>query len=151
MNKGLVEQAGAPLDIYERPASTFVASFIGAPPMNLIPVAAGDGAPQADGVTGGRGLGVPAGGAILGIRPEHLMVVEGQVPEDSVGLTFPVSAVEAVGAETFVYGPIGGTGQDIIARFPGKALLAPGTPVSVAATAEHLHLFDKDTGKRIGP
>ena len=45
----------------------------------------------------------------------------------------------------------GADGQDIIARLPGKALLAAGTPVSVAATAEHLHLFDKDTGKRIGP
>ena len=151
MNKGLVEQAGEPLDIYEKPASTFVASFIGAPPMNLIPVAAGPNGPSAAGLTGGSGLAVPAGGAILGIRPEHLMVVTGPVPDDAVGITFPVSAVEAVGAETFVYGPIGGIGQDIIARLPGKALLAAGTPVSVAATAEHLHLFDKDTGKRIGP
>ena len=151
MNKGLVEQAGEPLDIYEKPASTFVASFIGAPPMNLIPVAAGPNGPSAAGLTGGSGLAVPSGGAILGIRPEHLMVVTGPVPDDAVGITFPVSAVEAVGAETFVYGPIGGIGQDIIARLPGKALLAAGTPVSVAATAEHLHLFDKDTGKRIGP
>ncbi len=151
MNKGEVEQTGAPLDIYEKPASTFVASFIGAPPMNLIPVAAGETGPRAEGLTGGRGLAIPEGGAILGVRPEHLMVVTGAVPEDSLGITFPVSAVEAVGAETFVYGPIGGTGQDIIARLPGKALLAPGTPVSVAASAEHLHLFDRQTGKRIGP
>ncbi|MGQ3361550.1 MAG: sn-glycerol-3-phosphate import ATP-binding protein UgpC [Phreatobacter sp.] len=151
MNKGEVEQTGAPLDIYEKPASTFVASFIGAPPMNLVPVEAGENGPRAAGLTGGHGLAVPAGGAILGVRPEHLMVVTGTVPDDSLGITFPVSAVEAVGAETFVYGPIGGTGQDIIARLPGKALLAPGTPVSVAASAEHLHLFDRQTGKRIGP
>jgi sn-glycerol 3-phosphate transport system ATP-binding protein len=150
MNKGLVEQAGAPLDLYEKPASTFVASFIGAPPMNLIPVEPGESGPKAPGLTGGQGLAVPAGGALLGIRPEHLLVTTEARPDASIGLSFPVSAVEAVGAETFVYGPLGGTGQDIIARLPGKALLAPGTPVSVAVLAEHLHLFDKDTGKRIG-
>ncbi|MBY0362415.1 MAG: sn-glycerol-3-phosphate import ATP-binding protein UgpC [Phreatobacter sp.] len=150
MSKGHVEQQGSPLDLYEKPASTFVASFIGAPPMNLIPVGAGENGPQAAGLTGGRGLAIPPGGATLGVRPEHLMVVAGPVPDDSLGITFPVSAVEAVGAETFVYGPIGGNGQEIIARLPGKALLAPGTPVSVAATAEHLHLFDSQTGKRLG-
>ncbi|WP_439572166.1 sn-glycerol-3-phosphate import ATP-binding protein UgpC [Phreatobacter sp.] len=149
MNKGLVEQAGAPLDLYEKPASTFVASFIGAPPMNLIPVEPGPDGPRVAGLTGGRGLPIPAGGALLGIRPEHLLVVGDSIPEGSVSLTFPVSAVEAVGAETFVYGPIGGTGQDLIARLPGKAMLAPGTQVRVAATAEHLHLFDSQTGKRI--
>jgi sn-glycerol 3-phosphate transport system ATP-binding protein len=150
MNKGEVEQAGAPLDLYEKPASTFVASFIGAPPMNLIPVAGGPGGIATDGLTGGAGLPVPAGGAILGIRPEHLHPATGPLPEGGVGITFPVSAVEAVGSETFVYGPIGGTGQDMIARLPGKALLDAGTAMSVFASRENLHLFDKDTGKRIG-
>ncbi|QCI65343.1 sn-glycerol-3-phosphate import ATP-binding protein UgpC [Phreatobacter stygius] len=149
MNRGEVEQAGSPLDLYERPATTFVASFIGAPPMNLIKVAQGPNGPVLAGVTGGKGLAVPAGGALLGIRPEHLTLVTGPVPDDAVGLTFPVSAVEAVGAETFVYGPLDGNGLEIIARLPGKALLAPGTPVSVMATADHLHLFDPDSGKRL--
>jgi sn-glycerol 3-phosphate transport system ATP-binding protein len=149
MNKGLVEQAGAPLELYEKPASTFVASFIGAPPMNLLAVEAGPDGPTVAGLSGGKGLAVPTGGATLGIRPEHLLVADGAVPDDAVGLSFPVSAVEAVGAETFVYGPLGGTGQDIIARFPGKAMLQPGTPVLVYAAAEHLHLFHRETGKRL--
>ncbi|MBN8939227.1 MAG: sn-glycerol-3-phosphate import ATP-binding protein UgpC [Rhizobiales bacterium] len=149
MSKGHVEQAGSPLELYERPATTFVATFIGAPPMNLIKVGQGSGGPTLAGLTGGKGLAVPAGGALLGIRPEHLVVASGPVPDDAVGLTFPVSAVEAVGAETFVYGPLDGTGAEIIARLPGKALLAPGTMISVMALAEHLHLFDEASGKRL--
>ncbi|QCK85654.1 sn-glycerol-3-phosphate import ATP-binding protein UgpC [Phreatobacter aquaticus] len=150
MNKGLVEQAGKPLDLYEKPATTFVASFIGAPPMNLVAVERqGENGWSVPGITGGAGLPMPAGGAMLGIRPEHLHVATGSVPDGALALSFPVLAVEAVGAETFVHGPLGGTGAVVIARLPGKALLEPGTPVSVFAHHGDLHLFDRETGKRI--
>ncbi|CEJ15857.1 sn-glycerol-3-phosphate import ATP-binding protein UgpC [bacterium YEK0313] len=150
MNRGEVEQAGSPLELYERPATTFVASFIGAPPMNLIKVGRGADGPELAGLTGGKGLAVPVGGALLGIRPEHLAVTAGLPAEGAVGLSFPVAAVEAVGAETFVYGPLGGDGPEVIARLPGKALLSPGTQVSVSATPDHVHLFDIESGRRLG-
>ena len=149
MSKGRVEQQGTPLELYERPATTFVASFIGAPPMNLVDVAAGAGGPLAAGISGGEGLSVPAAGAVLGFRPEHLHMDAGNAPAGGIRIEFPVSAVEAVGAETYVYGPLGGSGQEIIARLPGKALLAPGTPVSVVVAPHELHLFDKATGQRL--
>ena len=79
MNAGSVEQIGAPLDIYEKPASTFVASFIGAPPMNLVPVTADStGLILKDGTRiGAEGLAVPATGAVIGFRPEDLEVSAG--------------------------------------------------------------------------
>src|SRR6201994_2285141 len=92
MNGGQVEQIGNPLDIYQKPATTFVASFIGAPPMNLLPMPPDELRSQL-GATGDAGL--------LGIRPEDFVV-----SKDAGGIAFDltVEAIEKVGAETFIYG-----------------------------------------------
>ncbi|KPL50768.1 hypothetical protein ABB55_27935 [Prosthecomicrobium hirschii] len=154
MNKGRVEQIGAPLDLYRRPETLFVAGFIGAPPMNLIDVAIGpDGLrPVAGdaGIVGGLGIAVPATGARLGIRPEHLHVVGDEpAPEGGIALSYTVSAVEAVGAETFLHGRLGATGPDVVIREPGTIAAAPGTVRRVVARRDDLHLFDRETGRRI--
>jgi sn-glycerol 3-phosphate transport system ATP-binding protein len=143
MNGGVVEQIGSPLDVYERPASTFVASFIGAPPMNLLPLAAaGDGYRLPDGTL------LPADGypqgkaAILGFRPEDV-VVGGT---DAFSLDFHVVVAEPVGAESFLHGKAGGAG--IIVRVHGRTEARPGDRIRIGVPAARLHIFGTD-GKRI--
>jgi sn-glycerol 3-phosphate transport system ATP-binding protein len=150
MNGGRVEQIGNPLDIYRAPATTFVASFIGAPPMNLIPLATDDLAAQF-----GRD-------GIVGVRPEDLHLAT-QAPEGGLALGLTVEAIERVGAETFVYGTrqrgadIGAVSAapgelppgEIIVRVPGQDAPPVGTRITVAAPREKLHLFSTDGRSRL--
>jgi sn-glycerol 3-phosphate transport system ATP-binding protein len=147
MNGGLVEQAGDPLDIYEKPASTFVASFIGAPPMNLLPVKPGEpGFTYADGSPVGAGLGI-AKAAMLGFRPEDAEVVFGDdVPAGALALGAVVEAVEPVGAESFLY--CAAANRRIVVRVSGRALAKPGDHLRIIARAGKLHWFDA-AGKRL--
>jgi sn-glycerol 3-phosphate transport system ATP-binding protein len=146
MNAGLVEQIGDPLDIYEKPASTFVASFIGAPPMNLLPLAAGSGGPAlADGAPVAF---APKTAATLGFRPEDADVTHGaEAPEGALAIPAAVEAVEPVGAESFLY--CAAAGARIIVRVHGRATAKPGDQLRVVARAEKLHWFDQ-AGKRVG-
>ena len=144
MNGGRVEQIGEPLEIYERPATTFVAAFIGAPPMNLLRLPAQELAE----VLGGPGAG-GADGAILGVRPEDLeLVSDGSRPERAVALPLAVEAVERVGPESFVYGKLA-RGGDIIVRVPGKTAPAPGEQAVALAHRSKLHLFAADGSRRL--
>ena len=135
MNAGVVEQAGNPLDIYEKPASIFVASFIGAPPMNLLPA----GEASID--------GVPASARTVGFRPEDAEVQpSGDLPSGALSLNATVEAVEPVGAESFLY--CAAAGSRIVVRVPGRALAQPGDSLRVVARPEKLHFFDA-SGKRV--
>ena len=148
MNAGRMEQIGTPDAVYHRPATTFVASFIGSPPMNLI-------TGRADGMrfaVGGQAMALPAaaprdGELILGVRPEHAELSA----SNSTGSGWPlkVEALEMLGAERLVYGRVGES--MFIVRI--DATLAPpkvGDMVSLAVTPEHLHWFDPATQARIG-
>ncbi|MFI0842822.1 sn-glycerol-3-phosphate ABC transporter ATP-binding protein UgpC [Mesorhizobium sp. IMUNJ 23232] len=135
MNAGVVEQTGAPLDVYEKPASTFVASFIGAPPMNLLPVAA---LPDSSGVT------VPAGAATLGFRPEDALVQSGAA--GALALEVMVEGVEPVGAESFIHCLL--ADNRLILRAPGRTAIAPGDRMSVGVEAAKLHWFNA-AGRRL--
>ena len=138
MNAGTVEQSGYPLDIYEKPASTFVASFIGAPPMNLLP--AGQGAAPANSAA--------PGAATIGFRPEDADVAHsGETPAGALALDADVEAVEPVGAESFLY--CAAAGSRIVVRVSGRAVAEPGDRLRVIARAEKLHWFDT-VGKRLG-
>lgn len=157
MNGGVVEQIGKPLDIYRKPATTFVASFIGAPPMNLLPVSAND----LGGLLDALQIKVP-GDAILGVRPEDFALAEGSPP---AGLTLEliIDAIERVGAETFVYGTRARDGAgpalsakpgelppgEIIVRLPGEAAPAIGERIRVTAARDKLHLFGADGRSRL--
>ncbi|WP_315723119.1 MULTISPECIES: sn-glycerol-3-phosphate import ATP-binding protein UgpC [unclassified Bradyrhizobium] len=150
MNGGKVEQIGNPLEIYQKPATTFVASFIGAPPMNLMPV---------DGVRA-QLLGadaVPADAGQLGIRPEDFELGDA-VPAGGIGLDLRVDAIEHVGAETYLYGArqdSGGddrlvaTANDVIVRLPGTAAPDVGTRIRAVAPRAKLHLFSADGRQRL--
>ena len=131
MNAGRMEQFGTPEEVYNRPATTFVASFMGSPPMNQL-----SHAPNAD--FGGKP------GAILGIRPEHLQV--GMA--GGGGWAVQVETVEMLGAERLVYCRIGE--EFLIVRTDESLSSAPeiGATLYVKPRADRLHWFDADTGKR---
>jgi sn-glycerol 3-phosphate transport system ATP-binding protein len=124
MNAGRMEQFGTPEEVYHRPASTFVASFIGSPPMNLL-----------KDVPGGRR------GALLGIRPEHLEVGEG-------GWELRVDTVEMLGAERLIYGRV--AGEPLIVRVE-EHLRAPlpDQVIHVRPREDGVHWFDAASGKRV--
>jgi sn-glycerol 3-phosphate transport system ATP-binding protein len=123
MNAGRMEQFGTPEQVYHQPASTFVASFIGSPPMNLVKA-----------VPGGRP------GAIMGIRPEHLDI-------GSEGWEARVETVELLGAERLVYARVGG--EQIIIRTEEQHIApAPDSTIRVKPRADRLHWFDAESGKR---
>jgi len=155
MNGGQVEQIGNPLTIYQKPATTFVASFIGAPPMNLIRLPDSDFKPEAAGGEAG----------ILGIRPEDLLMSNEAAPAGGIVLDLNVEAIERVGAETFVYGVRTQQGDtpavsakpgelppgEILVRIPGQSGPAIGERIRAVATRDKLHLFSADGRKRIDP
>jgi len=141
MNQGKIQQIGAPLDLYDRPANKFVASFIGSPSMSFIPGTVSGGIFR----TGeGEEIAVAGGSsydrqAEAGIRPENFTVAR-----DGKGLRLTVEVIEPTGPETHIYGRI--AGQPIRAVFRERIHLAPGEQVPVTAKSEHIHLFDKDSG-----
>jgi sn-glycerol 3-phosphate transport system ATP-binding protein len=155
MNGGQVEQIGNPLDIYQKPATTFVASFIGAPPMNLLPMRSD----ELNSLLAGHGSAVPAASGILGIRPEDFTVSNDAAGGIAFDLT--VEAIERVGAETYIYGARQRQTQDIaanpgelppgevIVRIPGAVAPGIGEKIRAIAPREKLHLFSADGRQRV--
>ncbi|MCA0407324.1 MAG: sn-glycerol-3-phosphate ABC transporter ATP-binding protein UgpC [Proteobacteria bacterium] len=148
MNKGKVEQVGKPMDLYEAPQTVFVAQFIGAPPMNMIRLESGQ---TPAGLGGLENLPRVQGGALIGIRAEDLHAVDegATAPAAALTLTLDIEAVEAVGAETYLYGHLEGTGQAITVREQGKVEVGPGTRRRFAAPLAKVHAFDPQTERRI--
>ncbi|MCZ8182666.1 MAG: sn-glycerol-3-phosphate ABC transporter ATP-binding protein UgpC [Beijerinckiaceae bacterium] len=144
MHDGIVEQIGAPLDLYDRPENLFVAGFIGSPAMNFIRGKLGSGGFLADG-----GFHLPVGAApagsdgkpvVYGLRPEHIRI-------DSAGVPAEVVVLEPTGSETQVVLRAGG--QDIIAVFRERLTAKPGEMIPIAPSLPIAHLFDAETGKRL--
>jgi multiple sugar transport system ATP-binding protein len=143
MQGGRIEQVGAPLELYDRPANTFVAGFIGSPSMNMIAGRVTGGAVEALGarlvlpptakVTEGQEV-------IYGIRPECL------APAGS-GLAGTVAVVEPTGSETHVVVRVGG--QELVSVSRERVSLKPGQGVTLAPDPAAAHLFDKATGARL--
>ena len=125
MNAGVMDQFGTPEEVYARPATTFVAGFIGSPPMNLLK--------HAPGVRPGM---------ILGIRPEHLTL-------DAHGWSVQVEYVELLGAERLIYGRVGEE-QLVVRADESQPAPVAGDTVKIAARQDKLHWFDAGSGKRAG-
>ncbi|THF67424.1 ABC transporter ATP-binding protein [Pseudothauera nasutitermitis] len=134
MRGGRIEQEGSPADLYERPASSFVAGFIGAPPMNLFPVPAGVPLP------GGK----PPTDLWLGVRPEHIGLC---APAN--GLPATLEAVEYLGAESMLICRHADTVHRITVRAPGRVALRPGEPVGLEWHPAEQHLFSRADGQRV--
>jgi len=147
MHDGIVEQIGAPLDLYDKPANLFVAGFIGSPAMNMIrgqidtenrkSFVAEDGTrlPVADHgpETVGRNL-------VYGLRPEFISL-------DPQGLPAEVVVIEPTGYETHMMVKLGG--EEINCVFRERVQARPGELINVAIDADRVHLFDADSGRRL--
>jgi sn-glycerol 3-phosphate transport system ATP-binding protein len=153
MNAGVAEQVDTPLAIYERPASRFVAGFIGSPAMNFLDAEvseAGD-VRLSGGAAELRGNGAfrkHAGRAVtLGVRPEHLRPATGESANNGVALH--VDLVETLGADTLAHGRLGTDGHRLTARLPGTMAVRDGDSVPLTVAPDIMHLFDRDSGRRL--
>ena len=144
MHDGIVEQMGAPLDLYDRPNNLFVAGFIGSPAMNFI-----KGTVTGNSVKTDAGLTLPLASApagsegrrvVYGIRPEHI-----HLTNDS--LKAEVVVVEPTGSETQVVVKVGG--QELVCVFRERVTSKPGKMIGIAPDLGLVHLFDEASGQRI--
>ena len=145
MQGGRIEQIGAPLELYDRPANTFVAGFIGAPSMNFVEGVVSTNGSSA--VVRGTEIGLPSapglteGQAItLGMRPEDTAISE-------QGISGDITVVEPTGAETHLV--IRSEGTDLTAVVRERQAFKPGQSVKLSAAPEKIHLFDQETGARL--
>jgi sn-glycerol 3-phosphate transport system ATP-binding protein len=164
LSNGVLQQLGAPQDVYDHPANLFVGGFIGSPPMNLLRAAARSGIATA----GDLVLpvpGVPDGDVVLGLRPEHLR----PAAEDQPGVDFLVDVVEPLGDGVIVHGtvngevattpsgddevlaPLPGARAEVTTKFESSLRPSPGERMRLSVGAEHLHVFDGRTGDAIVP
>ena len=149
MNAGNIEQIGAPLDLYDEPANTFVAGFIGAPSMNFVAAEVeSNGAeavakvedvimriPQIEGLKNGQQV-------TLGLRPEDTRLTD-------PGIKGEIMVVEPTGSETHLV--IRSGGRDFVSVVRERRDFAPGQTVELSAEPSAIHLFDSETGQRINP
>ena len=151
LNDGVVEQLGTPIELYQRPATTFVAGFIGSPSMNFLEARIGA---EGTAVELPDGESLPLGAATaeagrpvtLGIRPEHL-----DVGEDQPNLAhLTVDLVEQLGADTLIHGHFGGERSNLTVRLSGIKSMNSGDALHFSVAPEHLHLFDVESGARLG-
>jgi len=150
LNDGRVAQIGTPLEVFERPANQFVATFMGAPSMNLIPAVVGDGGAIS---AAGIDLAVPLerfhlpsrGTAVtLGIRPEDV-VPEGHGTRPTLGADFTgnVEFAEMLGDQSLLFTSLGGS--EVVARMQHPRALEPGEAVQFRIDGSRVHLFDRQT------
>ncbi len=158
MHEGRPAQLATPMEVFDRPADTYVAGFIGAPAMNFLPavLARGGAAARLEagpeiGFTDGARPGPEGRRLTIGIRPEHLIL-------DADGMTVAIDLIEPLGSETLVHGRIAiDRGQG--AEGPVVVKLAGHAPVEWRAEARirvrpdpgRLHVFDAETGRRLEP
>ena len=149
MHDGIVEQIGAPLDLYDKPANVFVAGFIGSPAMNFL-----KGRVSVNGTgtfIGPQGVTLPIGNApagvngvdaIYGIRPEHFTLADD-------GAEAEIIVIEPTGSETQVFANLGG--EEVVAVFRERHQFQPGEKIRLRPDPQYVHLFDATTGKRLNP
>lgn len=133
LSAGKVRQIGTPRDVYDDPADTFVATFIGSPPMNL----------------------VPRNGRLVGFRPEHLLPVENVRTDGRNTMPLAVERIEYLSGDRHIYGTVSRIGEDtkVVARLPStvETPIAVGETHEFAVHRERLRFFDAGTGVRGEP
>ncbi|WP_375597253.1 sn-glycerol-3-phosphate import ATP-binding protein UgpC [Devosia sp. Naph2] len=139
MNGGRIEQVGKPIELYDKPASLFVAGFIGSPPMNLLPIAA------LQAIAGGTMPSLPTGTDIVGIRPDQVVVGSGE----GVALSGTVELIEPVGGESHLYVRVEGLDQSLILVQQGRATVGEADKVDFVLPLAALHGFNKESGLRV--
>lgn len=139
MQSGIIEQIGTPLQLYDKPANEFVATFIGAPSMNLLKGTLSDGKVK----VGEKKFDAPSGtgNVKIGVRPEHLILGENN------GLPMQVKVVEPTGAETMVF--LRYKDQEVTAVFRERYTFEIGQIIYLKPDPNHIHVFDAETGNRL--
>jgi multiple sugar transport system ATP-binding protein len=147
MRDGVVEQVGPPLELYDRPATLFVAGFIGSPSMNLLKGSVRRNGKPTFLIDGGVELplksapiGIDGRPCIYGVRPEHLAIGD--------GFKAKISVVEPTGSETQVFAKLGD--QPIVGVFRDRISAQPGDTLPLSPNLDAVHLFDAESGKRLG-
>jgi multiple sugar transport system ATP-binding protein len=155
LDRGRIEQVGTPAEVYDRPATRFVAEFIGSPAMNLLDAelagVAGQVFVNAAGLSGRLWPGrLDPAPVTLGVRPEHLRPVGSADTTEHRGLLIDavVETVENLGNEEIAYCRTE-SGDAVAVRGGRTGALAEGAPVTLAADPDRIHLFDRDTGVRL--
>ncbi|PSC03525.1 sn-glycerol-3-phosphate ABC transporter ATP-binding protein UgpC [Alsobacter soli] len=149
MSGGQVEQVGTPTEVYRRPETRFVATFIGSPPMNILPgLVDGDGRVSVGGLTLAADdlpAGLEPGRHVdVGVRPEEVEVA----PAGAPGAPFAIDFVEELGATELLHGTLGGSPFVLQVN---TGAVSPGTKaVTLAIPSRCVHVFDAETGKRLG-
>ncbi|TLW97589.1 MULTISPECIES: sn-glycerol-3-phosphate ABC transporter ATP-binding protein UgpC [Rhizobium] len=140
MNGGLVEQVGTPVEVYDRPASLFVAGFIGSPPMNLVPI-------EVLGVAdAGDALALPDETDIVGLRPDALLI--SKPAEPSVRLNAIVELLEPIGGESHLHVRLGEGQQTVVLTVQGRPDFAETAGIEIFARIDQIHPFNSKTGRR---
>ncbi len=141
LNAGRVEQIGTPTEVYDRPATLFVAGFIGTPPMNILP------ADYLRTRAGALPDAWPGGADLIGLRPDDLTL---EAPEGAhLVLPAVLDLLEPAGAETHLYLRLDGLDAAITARTQGRPELAEGSTVLLHARADAFHGFEAASGRRV--
>ena len=143
LNKGRIEQFAPPLDLYDRPANTFVAGFVGSPPMNLVDARAEGEAVAALGTTFPRVASPDAGELVLGFRPEHIVI-----GDESPG-AFPARVLLSENSGDRLLIVMDADGQQLNASLTERLPVAPGETVWCTLAPDHIHLFDRASGRRL--
>jgi sn-glycerol 3-phosphate transport system ATP-binding protein len=143
MNRGRIEQNGTPVDLYEAPANTFVARFVGTPPMNLMPLAAHAGGAIVAGTEGPAVLPAACAGGTLGVRPEHI-----QLRVDR-GHAAVVTSVEYLGGDSLVVCRLGEA--TVAVRSPGAVGVSPGDAIRLGWAPGAQHYFDAAGARSSAP
>jgi multiple sugar transport system ATP-binding protein len=148
MKLGQLQQFDSPTELYDRPGNVFVASFIGSPAMNRF-----DGKLERDGIRAGGALLKPTDEQlhaakghdklVVGVRPEHLSIGDGE-------LTLKVMLVEDLGSDSYIYGHLADDRDANLIVRSGRDHPRPGETVKVNVDTTQLHLFDADSGLRLG-
>lgn len=145
LNQGTVAQVGPPMDLYHRPDNEFVATFIGSPKMNILPVVLTHESADRVRIAGPLGLNftlvdssLPEGPARMGVRPEHIKVVA----TEAAHFVAEVAIVERLGVETYL--TVGSIEQPIVVRVEGDVTFRPGDRVPLAADTAACHIFSTD-------
>jgi multiple sugar transport system ATP-binding protein len=160
LKDGQIEQQGAPLDLFERPATRFVAGFLGSPKMNFVSAKLGESAGAIVLELGdGRGLPLPAGShsryagavgreVIVGIRPEHMARArDGLQPSGHVRLETAVELIQPTGSRTYITFPLGNT--SVMAEVEPHDVQKPGEPIAIDLDLNRAVLIDPQTSRVI--
>jgi len=149
MNSGHIEQIGTPDEVYHTPASLFVATFIGAPTMNLLPARFESDTLRLGEIetTRVRKKGGSGDEVMFGIRPEEVEIASGELPPGWVDLLATVEVVEPLGSDTLVFTNV--FGASVTARVRPTNRPAPGSQIMLRIDPKRAHIFDAGTGKVI--